>query len=252
MIDKMTTSKSAIRSPDLGFPKAQGLDAQRQLLVSALETSGITMKQASRALGRNDAYLQQFIYRGSPRRLPESNRHQLATLLGIDHTALLANGDPARRGDGGSARNITTEVPFYHVNASAGGGAFVDQTTSDGAASGTSNDPNSHFSFPTAFIRGITSSIKSELRMITISGDSMAPVLEHGDLVMIDCAKTHPSPPGIFILDDGVGLVAKRLEQIPNSPMIRIISENAVYTNYRRHIDEVHIIGRVVWFARTL
>jgi phage repressor protein C with HTH and peptisase S24 domain len=50
--------------------------------------------------------------------------------------------------------------------------------------------------------------------MISISGDSMVPLLEHDDTVMLDCSQTRPSPPGIFILDDGVGLVAKRIEII--------------------------------------
>ncbi len=92
------------------------------------------------------------------------------------------------------------------------------------------------------------------LRMISISGDSMVPLLEHDDTVMLDCSQTHPSPPGIFILDDGVGLVAKRIEIIPSTTpqMLRISSENSAYSSYQRRIDEVHIIGRVVWFARRL
>jgi len=82
----------------------------------------------------------------------------------------------------------------------------------------------------------------------------MAPVLEHGDIVMVDCAQTRPSPPGIFIVDDGIGLVAKRVDLIPNTTpqMLRLTSENNLYTNYQRRIDEVQIIGRVVWFARSL
>jgi phage repressor protein C with HTH and peptisase S24 domain len=92
------------------------------------------------------------------------------------------------------------------------------------------------------------------LRMISISGDSMVPLLEHDDTVMLDCSQTRPSPPGIFILDDGVGLVAKRIEIIPSTTpqMLRILSENSAYSSYQRRIDEVHIIGRVVWFAHRL
>ena len=55
------------------------------------------------------------------------------------------------------------------------------------------------------------------LRMISISGDSIVPLLEHDDTVML-----------------------------------RISSENSAYSSYQRRIDEVHIIGRVVWFARRL
>ena len=71
---------------------------------------------------------------------------------------------------------------------------------------------------------------------------------------MLDTDQTRPSPPGIFILFDGLGLVAKRIELVPstNPQVLRICSENQAYTNYQRTIDEVQIIGRVVWFARNL
>ena len=84
--------------------------------------------------------------------------------------------------------------------------------------------------------------------MISISGDWMAPLVEHNDTVMHDCGQTHPSPPGMFILDDGVGLVAERIETIPNTTpqMLRISLENLGCCSFQRRIDEVHITGRVV------
>jgi len=82
----------------------------------------------------------------------------------------------------------------------------------------------------------------------------MAPKLEHDDLVLVDCSQTKPSPPGIFILDDGIGLVAKQIEIIPNSTPVclQVSSENPSYHRYQRAIDEVTIIGRVIWFGRRL
>ena len=73
-------------------------------------------------------------------------------------------------------------------------------------------------------------------------------------IAAINCSQTRPSPPGIFILDDGVGLVAKRIEIIPSTTpqMLRISLGNSAYSSYQRRIDEVHIIGRVVRFARRL
>ena len=55
----------------------------------------------------------------------------------------------------------------------------------------------------------------------------MVPLLEHDDTVMLDCSQTRPSTPGIFILDNDVGLVAKRIEIIPSTTpqMLRISSE---------------------------
>ena len=73
-------------------------------------------------------------------------------------------------------------------------------------------------------------------------------------IAAINCSQTLPSPPGIFILDGGVGLVTKRIEIIPSTTpqMLRISLENLAFSIYQRRIDEVHIIGRVVCFAGRL
>ncbi|MEK9554002.1 MAG: S24 family peptidase, partial [Alphaproteobacteria bacterium] len=134
-------------------------------------------------------------------------------------------------------------VPMFDVTAAAGGGRMEHDAGTDGA-----------LSFPASLLRRITAAPANGLRLITISGDSMAPTLEHGDMVMVDTNRTNPSPPGIFVLDDGVGLVAKRVDAIPNTTprMLRLSSDNPAYSNYQRRIDEVRVIGRVVWFARSL
>jgi phage repressor protein C with HTH and peptisase S24 domain len=56
------------------------------------------------------------------------------------------------------------------------------------------------------------------------------------------------------VLDDGMGLVAKRLEHIPNSdpPAVRVISDNKLYPEYERTAEEIRIIGRIRWFAREI
>ena len=66
--------------------------------------------------------------------------------------------------------------------------------------------------------------------------------------------RTAPTPPGIFVLLDELGLVAKRLEHVANSepPLVRIISDNPIYAPYERSADEVTIIGRIRWFAREI
>ncbi|WP_372922874.1 helix-turn-helix transcriptional regulator, partial [Roseovarius sp.] len=94
----------------------------------------------------------------------------------------------------------------------------------------------------------------SQLRIMHVEGDSMAPTLLDGDTVLVDMTRRAPNPPGIFVLDDGMGLVAKRLEHIPNSdpPAVRVISDNGFYSPYERTADEVHIVGRIRWFAREI
>jgi phage repressor protein C with HTH and peptisase S24 domain len=87
-----------------------------------------------------------------------------------------------------------------------------------------------------------------------VTGDSMAPTLLDGDTVLVDTSRRQPNPPGIFVLDDGIALVAKRLEHIAGSepPEIRVISDNRRYPEYSRTADEVHIVGRICWFGREM
>ena len=45
----------------------------------------------------------------------------------------------------------------------------------------------------------------------------MMPTLHDSDIVLVDLGRRAPTPPGIFVLHDGMGLVAKRLEHIPKA-----------------------------------
>ena len=233
---------SSTQSATHGTRPADGrLDPARQAVRQAVDAAGLTLKQVSRALGRNDAYLQQYLYRGSPRRLPEQLRLRLADLTGADQSRFLDSDlqalQPARH-------DPLIAVPLHAVHAAAGGGSF--------AADGDEAQPG--MSFPPDLLRRITAAPAGGLKLLSVSGDSMSPTLEDGDLVMIDTGRHMPSPPGIFILDDGVGLVAKRVDAIPNTtpPQLRLSSDNPAYSNYQRRLDEVHIVGRVVWFARNI
>jgi phage repressor protein C with HTH and peptisase S24 domain len=78
--------------------------------------------------------------------------------------------------------------------------------------------------------------------------------MKDGDIVLVDMDRAAPTPPGVFVLHDGIGLVAKRLEHIPNSdpPIVKVISDNKTYSVYERTADEVNIVGRVRWFAREI
>ena len=222
----------------------RGEDPARFAVRAAVAAAGMTLKQASRALGRNDAYLQQYLYRGTPRRLPEPLRLRLAEITGADQADFLDPALRALRSPAGGGEDGTVRVPLHAVRAAAGGGSVPDE------ASGSRDS----LAFPPALLRRITAAPAGGLKLLSISGDSMSPTLEDGDLVMVDTQRRMPSPPGIFILDDGVGLVAKRVDAIPNSwPLaLRLSSDNPAYSNYRRQVDEVHIVGRVVWFARSI
>ena len=114
--------------------------------------------------------------------------------------------------------------------------------------------PGRDYHFRRSWIRDKLRAAPSMLRVLQVEGDSMLPTLEDGDTVLVDMNQRAPNPPGIFVLHDGMGLVAKRLEHVPLSdpPRLRIISDNALYTPYECTADEVNVIGRIRWFAREL
>jgi hypothetical protein len=65
----------------------------RQNLLRFASERGESLTSLSLKLGRNSAYLQQFVGRGSPRRLPEDERRMLAITLNVDERQLGAR-DP--------------------------------------------------------------------------------------------------------------------------------------------------------------
>lgn len=235
------------------------LDAQRKRILElvAHRDPPTDLKKASLACGKNHAYLHQFINRGTPRKLPEDVRHALAAHLGVDEAVLRPDGQALGNGpvrpaaeeqrEDGSPRPPAPPgviaVPEIRVSASAGGGAMLE------------HEPGSRdWYFASDWLRHELRAAPKDLRVISIDGDSMEPILRSGDKVLIDLSRRAPSPPGIFVLHDGIGLVAKQVEFIPNSEPARLLikSESPRYQDYERTLDEVNIVGRVIWFARRL
>lgn len=69
-------------------------EAARQELKRQLEAKGVDMATASKAIGRNHAYLQQFIATGKPRWLHEHDRRALAEMYKVNTDSLVP---PAKR-----------------------------------------------------------------------------------------------------------------------------------------------------------
>ena len=67
-------------------------------------------------------------------------------------------------------------------------------------------------------------------------------------------SRTVPVPPGIFVIWDGMGLVAKRIEHVPHSepPKVVLKSLNPEYDSYERLAEEIRVVGRAVWVSRRL
>lgn len=90
------------------------------------------------------------------------------------------------------------------------------------------------------------------LLAMVAEGNSMEPDFRGGDQILVDTRRKSLAQPGAFCLWDGDGHVIKFLEKVPGSdpPMVRVISGNSIYASHERLVDEINLVGRVVWYGR--
>lgn len=217
------------------------MDHVRKTLKQALAAKGMDLKEASLAIGKNHAYLQQFLSRGIPVKLSEDVRVKLVDLLDVDETDL---GAPKRVG--AAPQRNSTQIALFDIRAGMGGGGLLGVETDDDGEP-YPDHVNGYFSLPGAVAASIRNPDK--VYALPVTGDSMEPTLSGGSFVFVDTAHNAPSPPDLYAVDYGDGLMVKRLELVPQSDQVRIISDNERYSDYTLERDSVTVYGRVIgWF----
>jgi transcriptional regulator with XRE-family HTH domain len=133
-------------------------------------------------------------------------------------------------------------VPEIDVRASAGPGGLLEALHGDAAAI------RSRYMFPRPEFRAVFGADPEGVQVLEVIGDSMLRTLNPGEKVFVNVSDTIPSPPGIFVVWDGLGLVLKRVEFVPHSDpaSVMISSDNQRYKPYERVLGEAYIQGRVI------
>ena len=213
------------------------MDDARRALDELIQKRGCNYSAISRLLGRNAAYIQQFIRRGSPKQLDEQDRAVLARFFGVDEKVL---GAPARRT--GPVVELAL-VPILDVEASAGHGALAEMESK-----------SSQFGFDEKWLGRLTSSKASNLSIIGVLGDSMEPTLHDGDEVMIDLADGQARlRDGIYVLRMDDMLSIKRIAIEPQGKRVSVLSDNPTFPSWPGlEKRALNIVGRVLWFGRAL
>ncbi len=211
---------------------------QRAALQRLIEERGDEYSSLSRLLGRNSAYIQQFIKRGVPRRLAEEDRKVLARYFGVDEAVL---GGPAPAASRGSSGLVA--VPRLDIGASAGSGSLAGEEIRRPA-----------IAFDKSWLRQLAGSSAADLSMIKVAGDSMVPTLADGDDIMVNRADAAAGlRDGIYVLRREGALLVKRLAMSPAGRRVTIQSDNPAYSSWVDvDLAELDIIGRVVWAGRRL
>lgn len=166
--------------------------AQRAALQALIDREGAGYAELSEMLGRNPAYIQQYMKRGSPRLLPERDRRRLADYLGAPESAL-GGGEDARM-------PAVVAIARYDIGASAGPGSLVDD---DGVPVETL--------LPLTELRRLKAGDPRTLHLIRVAGDSMLPTLADGDEILVDTAAPTRPRAGLWVIAIDGAVMVKRL-----------------------------------------
>jgi phage repressor protein C with HTH and peptisase S24 domain len=199
----------------------------RERLTELAAARNASLAALSRMIGRNSSYLQQFVTKGSPRKLEEEDRRKLADFFAVAESEL---GAPEDRGE---ARGEFVDIPRLPLEASAGPGAAAAQEI-----------PFDSFRFSRRWLReqGLE---PGQLSAIRVMGDSMDPLLRDGDEILVD-RTPRAFREGVHVVRLGEALHVKLLQAVPPD-RLRLISKNPAYEPVEVTMTDVDVVGRVVW-----
>lgn len=200
----------------------------RSRLLELAEVRGASLSALSRMIGKNPSYLQQFVRKGSPRKLEELDRGRLARFFGVDESEL------GRAKENSSVPSLDwIDVPRLAIGASAGAGALAAEEEVFGT-----------IRFSPRWLRGMGLD-PDMLSVIAVTGDSMEPTLRDGDEILVE-RTMRPLHDGIHVVRLGDSLLVKRIET-GRDGRITLLSDNKAYRAIECGPGEVEVIGRVVW-----
>jgi len=209
----------------------------RERLLQLATDQRASLTRLSEMIGRNPTYLQQFIRKGSPRKLEEQDRRTLAEFFGVAESEL--GGVPEGREEKSYAPRPRLpldggwiDVPRLALAASAGPGAL-----------GTDELPFDAFRFSRRWLReqGLDG---SQLSAIAVEGDSMEPLLRAGDEVLVD-RSAQPFRDGIHVVRMGDTLLVKRVAA-QGGGRFTLLSQNLAYPPLEVRAEDIEIrhLGR--------
>ncbi len=235
-------------------------DEVRRRLDELIRARGTDYLAVSKLLGRNPAYIQQFIKRGVPRQLGERDRRLLAAHFGVDEAELggPAMPYPAEPGRDTQSRRVLLSAPAEARPAGLPGEAtalkdYVLIPYLSARRSAAPAPRQDALAFETGFARQIGSGRLGALSALLVEGDSMSPSLLPGDQILVDLDDCAPLRDGLYTFEMDGGFSIRRVSVHPVTGRPSLLPDNPAYASFPDcDPAALKVLGRVVWIGRKL
>lgn len=194
----------------------------RERLDLLIQQSGKSYAFYSRLLGRNAAYIQQYLRRGSPDVLLQDDAMRLAHVLGVKFSEIHPVDRPP------PDPQSVMSVPILR---------------GDGQPTGT----DAYWLCGTDWLSGLSSQPHAVFAF-EVQGDVMAPWIRSGDLVLCDRQqKTATLRDGAYVLKLGDNLEVRRLALEPRRKLVSVCADNSRYPSFNGlSRTSLSVLGRVI------
>ena len=197
----------------------------RQALDELIREREETYAAVSRLLGRNSAYIQQYIKRGTPARLDQSDIAQLA--LHFDVPAKLLGGKESPS----TPRRSVITVPVIEAK-----GLDIPQERSR--------------IVDEAWLRRLCNR-PAGLAILPIAGEAMQPTLQSGDEVIIQRLRSHDAlHDGLYAVRGSSETFVRRIALDPTKNRISVLTDHPSYPSWNGvQRKAINVVGRVIWIG---
>lgn len=190
------------------------------------ESRGLTLREVAQRLDTTAATISR--WEREPQRVTVPVLKNLARVLDVDPAALLA------------------QIRQHPRAASSQGVVMVRKLD-------VANNTGEDNPFDAGYISRLTATPASQLAILNVASDAMAPFIGIGDQALIDMTISQPDIPGVYAIKIGNMAHLRRIHLLVGSGMVRVGVDNPAY-GPAEDVDPatLNICGRVIWCGRKL
>jgi len=221
-------------------------DDLRRALENFRSRKGWSVNHWTKVAGLSEGTYRNFMKGGSEKTLTDKTLHKLASAAGVTVHAMLNPAEPEDNDNASKILSLTYNNPSnpmivlseLNISAMSGDGSIMDEE----------EEVKANWVVPKNLVEPVTQSSSDRIKIITVVGNSMEPDFMAGQRVLVDTSHSKPSPPGVYVIWDGMAIILKHLEYIHDdeAPRVRLSSSNPQFPPREEPLASVHINGRVL------